>query len=86
MHTPYTRTLEFRFGLLFFPGRKYPLFRWVTRKRPDGRYLMRIPKRGARKSDIYNYVNHAYGPEVLVPRGTKQRRYGHKIKPLFSFW
>jgi len=51
------------------PGVKNPRIRWITRKRSDGRYMMRVPKIGARITYVFQKRSHLFGPEILVPKG-----------------
>ena len=46
-------------------------YRWITSKRPDGRYIARAPKIGTRMADLKLLRDADYGKESLLPLGAK---------------
>jgi len=56
---------------LKFPGNKIN-WRWITKRRSDGRYLGRPIKLGVRYGDAMTLKrNKDFGKESLIPEGTK---------------
>ena len=51
---------------LNLPNRKNPQHRWIVRKREDGRYIVRAPRRGVKIDDLDKKRDKDYGPEHLL--------------------
>ena len=50
--------------LLNLHNTKRPQYRWIVRKRDDGRYIVRVPKIGVKR-------DYDYGKESVFPNGSK---------------
>jgi hypothetical protein len=57
--------------LVRLPNSKMPRYRWIVRKRNDGRYIVRIPKIGLLLSELDLKREKDYGKELLLPIGSK---------------
>lgn len=57
--------------LLNLPNTKRPQYRWIVRKREDGRYIVRVPKVGVLLRNLHLKRNNDYGKESLLPNGSK---------------
>ena len=55
------------------PNNVRPRFRWIVRKRDDGRYIARAPKIGVLIRDLDKKLDKDYNSEQLLPKN-------------FSFW
>jgi len=55
---------------LTIPSVKYPTWRWIIRKREDGRYIVRHPKIGVKIRDLNLHNMNDYGEEILLPKGS----------------
>lgn len=55
------------------PNNVRPRFRWIVRKREDGRYIARAPKIGVLVRDLDKKLDKDYNSEQLLPKD-------------FSFW
>lgn len=53
---------------LNLPNRKNPQHRWIVRKREDGRYIVRTPRRGLKLGDLDKKRDKDYGPEHLLSK------------------
>ncbi len=53
--------------LVNLPNNKRPRYRWIVRKRDDGRYIVRTPKIGVLIRD------QDFGKETLLPKNSKPR-------------
>ena len=51
------------------PGHQRPAWRWITKKRLDGRFLVRTPKRGVLIRDLDKKRESDFGKEHLLPLG-----------------
>jgi len=68
--------------LVKLPGSRSSIrYRWIVRKRDDGRYIVRAPKIGVRIRDLALLRPSDYGKESLLPidsiimkKGRKTRR------------
>tara|TARA_Y100000992_G_C21212789_1_gene466326 strand:- start:798 stop:1064 length:267 start_codon:yes stop_codon:yes gene_type:complete len=56
---------------LNLPNIKRPQYRWIVRKRDDGRYIVRVPKIGILLRNLHLKRNADYGKESLLPNGSK---------------
>jgi hypothetical protein len=54
---------------LKIPSTKYSTWRWIIRKRQDGRYIVRHPKIGVKIKDLNIHNISDYGEETLLPKG-----------------
>jgi hypothetical protein len=52
------------------PGNQRPRFRWIVRQRPDGRFVIRCPKRNVMIKDLYLKRDADFGLETLLPIGS----------------
>jgi hypothetical protein len=57
--------------LFILPNVKRPHYRWIVRKREDGRYVARVPNMGVLIRDLTLKRERDYGKETLLPRGSK---------------
>jgi hypothetical protein len=62
------------------PGVERPRWRWIVRKREDGRYIVRTPNFGVRISDLDLKRNSDYGKEQLLPVGAVIEPSGRKSR------
>ena len=53
------------------PNTKRPQYRWIIRKRQDGRYVTRLPKVGVLLRELKLKRDNDYGKETLLPIGSK---------------
>ena len=52
--------------MVYLPNNKRPRFRWIVRKREDGRYIARAPKIGLLIRDLDKKLD--YNKEQLLPK------------------
>ena len=64
--------------LLHLPNIKQPRYRWIVRKREDGRYIVRTPKIGTLRQDLDLKRDEDFSKEVLLPKIVKYMNF--KIK------
>lgn len=57
--------------LVVLPESKRPRYRWIVKKRPDGRYVSRVPKVHVLLRDLHRKRMEDFGEEVLLPVGAK---------------
>ena len=57
--------------LLYLPNNKRPRYRWIVRKRDDGRYIVRAPKIGTLRKDINLKRDSDFNKETLLPKNSK---------------
>lgn len=57
--------------LLNLPNTKRPQYRWIVRKREDGRYIVRVPKVGVLLRNLHLKRDYDYRKESLLPNGSK---------------
>lgn len=57
--------------LVNLPNNRRPRYRWIIRKRDDGRYITRVPKDDVLLRELSLKRNNDYGKEVLLPIGSK---------------
>jgi uncharacterized C2H2 Zn-finger protein len=74
--------------LLELPNIKQPRYRWIVRKREDGRYIIRTPKIGTLRQDLDLKRDKDFGKEVLLPINSKIHKYQkqkqkNKLKNIF---
>jgi len=48
-----------------------PRFRWIVRKREDGRFIVRVPKIGVAIRDLNLLRDKDFNKEVLLEKGSK---------------
>jgi hypothetical protein len=53
------------------PGVQRTRYRWIVRKRDDGRYIVRAPKIGVAVKDLSLLRESDWGKETLLPIGSK---------------
>jgi ribosomal protein S28E/S33 len=53
------------------PGVQRTRYRWIVRKRDDGRYIVRAPKIGVAVKDLSLLRESDWGKETLLPLGSK---------------
>lgn len=56
---------------ILLPNSKRPQYRWIIRKRQDGRYMTRVPKVGVLLRELKLKRNKDYGKKTLLPIGSK---------------
>ena len=56
---------------IHLPNSKRPQYRWIIRKREDGRYVTRVPKVGVLLRELKLKRDNDYGKETLLPIGSK---------------
>ena len=66
--------------LIYLPKNKRPRYRWITRKREDGRYYGRAPKIGVLIRDLDKKKDEDFSKEQLLPTDIKFRRTSTKNK------
>ena len=54
--------------LLDIPNKKRPRYRWIVRKREDGRIIVRAPKNGVLVRDLHLKRDQDFGKETLLPK------------------
>ena len=59
--------------LVNLPNNKRPRYRWIVRKRDDGRYIIRTPKIGILIRDLNLKRDKDFGKETLLPKNSKPR-------------
>ena len=55
--------------LVNLPNNKRSSYRWIVRKREDGRFIVRTPKVGVLLRDLNKKRESDYGKETLLPKG-----------------
>jgi hypothetical protein len=55
--------------LVKLPNNKRPRYRWIVKKRDDGRYIARAPKIGVLIRDLNKKFDWDYNSEHLLPKG-----------------
>lgn len=66
--------MEKNIGKVIFmnlPNIKRPQYRWIIKKRDDGRYITRVPKTNVLLRELKMKRDSDYGKEVLLPIGAK---------------
>ena len=53
------------------PNTLRPRYRWIVRKREDGRIMVRTPKIGVMIRDLMKFRDEDYNKEVLLPKDAK---------------
>ena len=56
--------------LIVLPNVRSPRYRWIVRKRNDGRFLVRIPKNDVLVRDLNKKRDADFGNETLLPKGS----------------
>ena len=56
--------------LVKLPKNDQPRYRWIVRKRDDGRYIVRTPRTGVLIRDLDFKRNSDFGREALLPLGS----------------
>ena len=56
---------------VIMPNSQQPRWRWVVKKREDGRYIVRAPKNGVKIRNLKNKSNNDYKSEQLLPKEAK---------------
>jgi len=54
---------------------KQARYRWIVRKREDGRYIVRTPKIGTLRQDLDLKRDKDFSKEVLLPKNSKIHEY-----------
>jgi len=57
--------------LVILPNVSRPRWRWIVRKREDGRFIVRTPKIGTRIGDLSLLRDADFNKEALLPKGVK---------------
>ena len=71
--------------LIKLPNNSRPRYRWIIKKRDDGRYMARAPKIGILIRDLNKKLEKDYNSEHLLPKNFqfwKTLRKGKKSKRL----
>ena len=55
---------------VYLPNTKRPKYRWFIKKREDGRYVVRAPKRGVYFRDLDKKREKDFNKEQLLPMNT----------------
>ena len=58
-------------AFIHIPNTKRPQYRWIVKKRDDGRYVTRVPKVGVLLRELKLKRDSDYGKEILLPIGSK---------------
>ena len=56
--------------LIELPNNKRPRYRWIVRKREDGRFIVRTPKDTTLVRDLNKKRDTDFGKETLLPKGS----------------
>ena len=64
--------------LVELPNNKRARYRWIVRKREDGRFIVRTPKDGVLLRDLNKKRESDYGKETLLPKGATIWTFGLK--------
>ena len=59
--------------LIEIPNVARPRYRWIVRKRDDGRYMVRTPKIGTLIRELNLLRDIDFGKETALPKGAKVR-------------
>ena len=59
--------------LVNLPNTKRSQYRWIVRKRDDGRYIVRTPKIGVLIRELNLKRNKDFGKETLLPKNSNPR-------------
>ena len=59
--------------LVNLPNTKRSQYRWIVRKRDDGRYIVRTPKIGVLIRELNLKRDKDFGKETLLPKNSKPR-------------
>lgn len=70
---------------IHLPNTKRPQYRWIVRKRDDGRYITRIPKVGILLINLHLKRDDDFGKETLLPIGSKLYSRPRTLKPKKKF-
>ena len=70
--------------LVRLPNSKRPTYKWIVRKRDDGRFIVRAPKNGVLLNNLKLKRDDDYGKETLLPVGTSYPKYGVGSKKKFK--
>ena len=54
--------------LVELPNNSRPRYRWIVKKRDDGRYIARAPKIGVLIRDLHKKLEKDYNSEHLLPK------------------
>ena len=65
--------------LLHLPNIKQPRYRWIVRKRDDGRYIVRTPKIGTLRQHLDLKRDEDFSKEVLLPKNSKIYEFQNEI-------
>ena len=52
-------------------NKKRPQYRWIVRKREDGRFVARVPKAGVLLNELNLKRDKDFGKEILLPKDSK---------------
>ena len=55
--------------LVKLPNNSSLRYRWIVKKREDGRYIVRSPKVGVLIRDLHKKIDTDYNSEHLLPKG-----------------
>ena len=55
---------------VYLPNMKRPKYRWIIKKRDDGRYIVRAPKRNVYFRDLNKKLDHHFNKEELLPKNS----------------
>ena len=66
--------------LVKLPSSMRPKYRWIVRKRADGRFIARAPKMGTLIRNLDMKRGYEYGPERLLPKETKIHKWFSKSR------
>lgn len=58
-------------AFIHIPNTKRPQYRWIVKKRDDGRYVVRVPKVGVLLRELKLKRDSDYGKETLLHIGSK---------------
>ena len=60
--------------MIQLPNNSRPRFRWIVKKRDDGRYIARAPKIGVLIRDLDKKLDKDYNSEHLLPKNFSFRK------------
>lgn len=66
--------------MIQLPNNVRPRFRWIVRKREDGRYIARAPKIGVLVRDLDKKLDKDYNSEQLLPKNFSFQKTSRKTR------
>lgn len=70
-HSPRPNPDGTGFKVVYLPGYKRSVYRWIVRIRPDGRLEGKAPKAGALSQELHLFNSRDWGSTQLLPEGSR---------------